>query len=131
MMGRKIAVVISLLLLIFTGVVGIHNGFTEWGDAGTPFQRSVTGGVFLYGVFGLVTVYGLLRRRRWTVITAAVWAVCVTYVPGAAVMAYGGEDAILGSAIAASVGSAVIAVATVWTTRMWTLPRAPAEASGS
>jgi peptidoglycan/LPS O-acetylase OafA/YrhL len=128
MMGRKIAVVISLLLLIFTGVVGIHNGITEWGDADTPFQRSVTGGVFLYGLFGLVTVYGLLRRRRWTLITAAAWAVCVTYVPGAAVMAYGGEDAILGSALAASVGSALIAAAVVWTTRMWTLPRAPVEA---
>jgi hypothetical protein len=130
-MGHRIAVAISLILLAFTGVVGIHNGITEWGDAGTALQRSVTAGVFLYGVFGLVTVYGFLRRRRWTLITAAAWAVCVSYVPGAAVMAYGGEDAILGSAIAASVGSALIAAGIVWTTLVWTRRKTPVEVPGS
>jgi hypothetical protein len=122
MMGRKIAFALSLLVLLFTGVIGIYNGITEWRDAGTSMQRSVTAGVFLYGVFGLATAYGLVRRRRWTFASGIAWAICVTYVPGVAVMAYGGEDAILGSAIAASGGSALIAAGIVWTIWQWTHP---------
>lgn len=119
-MGRKIAFVLSLLLLLVTGVLGIYNGITEWPEAITPVQQSVTGGVFLYGVFGLVTAYGLVRRRPWTLAFAVAWAVCVTYVPGMAVMAYGGEDAILSSAIAASVGSAIVALGVLWAVNMAT-----------
>src|SRR4051812_19732378 len=122
MMGRKIAFAVSLLLLVFTGVVGIYNGITEWRDGLDPMQRSVTAGVFLYGIFGLATAYGLVRRLRLTLVSAIAWAICVTYVPGVAVMAYGGEDAFLGSAIAASVGSALIAGEIVWTVLLWTRP---------
>jgi hypothetical protein len=107
--------VLSLLLLLFTGVVGIYNGFTEWGEGRTPMQQSVTAGVLLYGILGLASAYGLFRRRRWSLGATIAWALCVTYVPGVAVMAYGGEDAFLSSAIAASVGSAVIALGVVWT----------------
>jgi hypothetical protein len=114
-MGRTIAWVISLLLLLFTGVVGVHNGLTEWGEGRTTMQQSVTVGVLFYGILGLVTALGLYRRRRWSVRTAIAWAVAVTYVPGVAVMAYGGEGAILSSALAASAGSALVALGVVWT----------------
>ena len=116
-MRWKIAWVLSLALLLFTGCVGVYNGLTEWGEGRTPLQHSVTVSVFIYGIFGLITAYGLLRRQAWSVWTAIVWMIAVTYAPGVAVMVYGGEDAILGSAIAASVGSAVIALGVVWTTR--------------
>ena len=121
-MLRKIAWVLSLVLLLFTGVDGLYNGTTEWKTDLTPFQRSVTGGVFLYGVVGLVTAFGLFRRRRWSVTTSVVWASIITYVPGAAVLAYGGSDATVGSAIAASGASAVIAAGVVWT--VWATTRA-------
>ena len=114
-MGRKIAWVLSLALLVFTGVVGIYNGVTEWDPSRTPVQKTVTAGVFLYGVIGLAAAYGLFRRRPRCAATAIAWAVAVTYVPGVAVMAFGGEDAIMGSAIAASAGSALIALGVVWT----------------
>ena len=116
-MRWKIAWVLSMALLLFTGCVGVYNGLTEWGEGRTPLQHSVTVSVFIYGIFGLITAYGLLRRQAWSVWTAIVWMIAVTYAPGVAVMVYGGEDAILGSAIAASVGSAVIALGVVWTTR--------------
>ena len=122
-LGREVAFVISLALLLFTGAVGVHNGITEWGEGLTLAQRSVTAGVFLYGILGLVSAYGLIRRRHWSLSTVIAWSVAVTYVPGVAVMAYGGEDAILGSAIAASVGSALIALAVIWTTNAMTRPR--------
>jgi cation transport ATPase len=123
MMGRTIAWALSLLLLLFTGVVGIYNGVVEWGEAATPMQQSVTVGVFLYGVFGLITAYGLLRRRRWTIKTAVAWAIPIAYVPGVAVMAYAEEGAVLGSAIAASVGSAIIALGVLWAIDARTRPR--------
>jgi hypothetical protein len=122
--GRKIAFVLALALLLFTGVAGIRNGVDDWGEAGTLAQQSVTGGVFLYGILGLITAYGLIRRRRWSVATAIAWAVVITYVPGVAVMAYGGEGATLGSALAASTGSALIALGVIWTTNVMTRPHA-------
>ena len=61
LMRWKIAWVVSLALLLFTGCVGIYNAYADWGEGLTPLQHSVTVSVFLYGVFGLVTAYGLLR----------------------------------------------------------------------
>ncbi len=119
-MGRRVAFVLSLLLLLFTGVVGVRNGVSEWGEGRTPMQHSVTVGVLLYGIFGLVTAYGLFRRRRWSVATSIAWAIPITYVPGVAVMVYGDEGAVLGSAIAASVVSGLLALGVVWTARVMT-----------
>jgi FtsH-binding integral membrane protein len=127
-MGRKVAWVLSLGLLLFTGVVGIYNGLTEWGEGRGPVQHSVTIGVFLYGIFGLASAYGLIRRQRWSIGTVIAWTVAVTYVPGVAVMAYADEDAILGSAIAASVGSLLIAIGVLWTTNVMTRPQPIAQA---
>lgn len=122
-MGRGVAWILSLALLLFTGVVGLYNGVTEWGDGRGPLQHLVTIGVFLYGVFGIVSAYGLIRRRRWTIRTVFAWTIAVTYVPGVAVMAYADEDALLGSAIAASVGSLLIALGVLWTTNVMTKPQ--------
>ena len=119
-MGRKAAFVISLILLLFTGVVGVRNGLSEWGEGRTPMQHSVTIGVLLYGIFGLITAYGLFRRRRWSVATSIAWAIPITYVPGVAIMVYAGEGAVLGSAIAASVVSGLLALGVVWTARVMT-----------
>jgi FtsH-binding integral membrane protein len=119
-MGRTIAWVLSLLMLLLTGVVGFYNGLTEWGEGSTVMQHSVTAGVLLYGILGLVTAFGLFRRRRWSVGTAIAWALAVIYVPGVAVMVYGGDGATLGSAIVASGASAVIALGVVWTAHVMT-----------
>jgi hypothetical protein len=114
-MVRKIAWVLSLAVLLVTGADGIYNGVTEWGDAHTRMQQSVTIGVFLYGVLGLITAFGLFRRRRWSIGTAICWGIAVTYVPGVAVMAYGGKDAVMSSAVTASAASALIAMGVIWT----------------
>ncbi|HET9636657.1 MAG TPA: hypothetical protein VFP26_12080 [Gemmatimonadaceae bacterium] len=119
-MGRNIAWVVSLGLLIFSGVVGTYNGLTEWGEGRNSLQHSVTVGVLIYGIFGLISAYGLLRRQCWTLRTVIVWTIAVSYVPGVAVMAYAGEDAILASAIAASVGSLLLALGVIWTTKVMT-----------
>lgn len=119
-MGRKIAFALSLALLLFTGVVGIYNGINERSTGATNLQKSVTAGVFLYGLLGLVSAYGLVRHRRWSVRTVAAWALVITYVPGAAVIAYAEEGSPIGSAIVASAASALIALGVVWAARVRT-----------
>lgn len=124
-MGRKIAFALSLLVLIVTGVLGIYNASNEWRGGSTAWQRSVTAGEVLYGVLGLATAYGMIRRRPWTVGTVVAWGVAVIYVPGVAVMAYGGKEATLGSALLASAMSALIAVGIVWTAKVRSPARQP------
>jgi hypothetical protein len=115
--GRTIAWVLAILVLLCTGVLGVRNGVTEWSGAHTGWQKSVTGGVLLYGVLGLAAGIGLLRRRAWSLPVALAWGAVVTYVPGVAVLAYGGPDGTIGAAIAASIGAFVIALLVVLATR--------------
>jgi peptidoglycan/LPS O-acetylase OafA/YrhL len=117
---HRIAWILSLALVLCTGVLGVYNGITEQSDGATALQKSVRVGVFLYGVLGLVTAYGIVRRRQWSVATAIAWGICITYVAGAAIIAYAPEDSAVGSALAASLISALIAYGVVWTTRMTT-----------
>jgi hypothetical protein len=118
--ARKIAYWFALALLAFTAVVGIRNSVIEWGDAANAFQKSV-----MIGLFGFTTLYAVLRHRRWARYSAIAWAVAVTYVPGAAVMAYTGEDAMLSSALASSAGAALIAAFVLWAVRQdgWVIGR--------
>jgi peptidoglycan/LPS O-acetylase OafA/YrhL len=124
-MGRKIAFVLSLAVLLINGVIGIYNGITERATGATNLQKSVTAGVFLYGVFGLVAAYGLARRRPWTVWAAIAWAVVITYVPGVATIAYSDEASPVGPAIVASAATALIALGVLWTARTLTRKKEP------
>ena len=118
--GHTTAWIVSLVLLLLTGVLGVYNGLTEWGEGTSVWQHSVTVGVFVYGLLGLVSAYGLFRRQRWALPAVIVWAVVITYVPGVAVMADG--DGTLGAAIAASASTALIALGVIWTTKVMTRP---------
>jgi hypothetical protein len=119
-MGKKLAWVLSLAVLVVTGVLGVYNGITEWEEGQTAMQQSVTVGVLLYGILGLITAFGLFQRRAWSVGTSIAWAIAVTYVPGVAVTAYGGDGGTMLSAIAASAVSGLIAAGVVWTTHRTT-----------
>jgi hypothetical protein len=120
-MGRNVAWVLSIVLLLFTGVVGVYNGIAERAEGVTALQKSVTVGVFVYGVFGLITAYGLFRRRSWGVGTGIVWGAAVTCVPAMAIIAYEGNESLVGPAIGASGASALIAIGVVWTA--WAMSR--------
>ena len=121
-MGRKAAWIVAILLLLNTGLVGFYNGVREFSEAHTPLQKSVTAGVFIYGIFGLSAAVALFVRHRWSVPLSAVWAVVVTYVASTAALAYEGEEATMGAAITAGVGAGLIGVFVVWCARVVTRP---------
>ena len=123
-MMRTIAWLLAILALLATGVLGVYNGLTEWGGAGTGWQRAVTGGVIVYGILGLAAGIGLARRRRWSYKLAIAWGVVVTLVASGAVLAYGGADASTGGAVAAGGGAAVIGVLVVLAARAATCRQA-------
>jgi hypothetical protein len=119
-MARRIAWVLILAMLGVTGTLGLYNGVSEWGDARTGLQRSVTAAVLLYGVAGLVSTYGLVLRRRWSVWAAVVWGVGAAYAGTVAAVAYGGQDATAVGVLAAGIASVLLVAATIWGVRVAT-----------
>lgn len=47
---KKAPWILSIILLLVTGLLGLYNGPNELGDWTTPLQMSVTFGVLLYGL---------------------------------------------------------------------------------
>jgi len=121
-MARRAAWIVSILLLLNTGGIGLYNGLTELRDARTVLQKSVTTGVLVYGIFGLAAAVALLLRHRSAVWLSVVWAIVVTYVASAASLAYGGADATVAGAVGGGVGAALIGVFVVWCARAVTRP---------
>jgi hypothetical protein len=117
-MGRSVARIVAILLLAVTGVIGIYNGFDEWANPYSPFQRAVYVGVVSYGVLGLVGTYGVIRRRGWSRPVVIAWALLITFVSGTAAAAYGGPEVTSIAAIAAGASGALVGAFVVWATRM-------------
>jgi hypothetical protein len=116
-MARKAAWIVSILLLLNTGGLGVYNGVTELSGARTPLQQSVTLGVLTYGVLGLAAAAMLIARRPVSVWLSVAWTAVVTYVASTAALAYAGDDATIGGALAGGVGALLIGIGIVWCAR--------------
>lgn len=116
-MARKAAWIVSILLLLNTGGLGVYNGVTELSGARTPLQQSVTLGVLIYGVLGLAAAAMLIARRPVSVWLSVAWTAVVTYVASTAALAYAGDDATIGGALAGGVGALLIGIGIVWCAR--------------
>jgi hypothetical protein len=115
----------AALVLLATGIIGLHNGVTEYPDGVNTGQRLVTVGVFIYGILGLTAAAGVVRRRRWGVTLTALWGVDVTLVGSGAVAVYSdGEGRTIGfiSAFLACMLAALL---------VWWLARRSMEPAGS
>lgn len=126
-MARKAAWIVSILLLLNTGVLGVYDGLTELADAHSALQKSVTIGVLLYGVLGLAAAATLIVRKRAAVWLAVAWSIVITYVASTAALAYSDEDASIGGAIAGGVGAALIGALVVWCGWVVTRPASLSE----
>ena len=121
-MARKAAWILSILLLLNTGGLGLYNGVTEMADAHTPLQQSVTMGVLIYGILGAAGAVALIARWPSAVWLTLGWAIVITYVASTAALAYAGEDATLGAALAGGFGAGLIGLGVVWCARTVTRP---------
>ena len=126
-MARRVAWIVSILLLLNTGGLGVYNGIAELSSARTPLQQSVTLGVLLYGILGLVAAVMLAARRPVAVWLSVAWAVAVTYVASTAALAYAGDDATLRGAFAAGTGALLLGLGVVWCARVVTRTTRPAN----
>ena len=117
-MGRSIARIVAILILIATGALGVYNGFNEWKNPYSPFQRAVYFGVVLYGVLGLVGAYGVIRRRGWSRPVVIGWASMVTFVSATAAIAYSNARVTPLAAIAAGASAALLGAFVVWAARV-------------
>ena len=117
--------ILTALCLLGTGVGGLFNLASEWGDAATAAQLVVRAGQLVYGVAGLTAGIGLLASRSWARAAAMVWAIAVAVTGPLAVYAYAGPAATPGAIIAALLGSAAVAALLLWGTH-WSLEGKPA-----
>lgn len=112
--GRTLALVVSLVVLLGTGYIGVHNVIDEWANQETPFQRVVSIGGGLYGVLGLIAGAGLLLRRRWGFHVAVTWAVVTTAVGTSAAIAYSDTNSWIGAGAGAFAVTALATALVVW-----------------
>jgi hypothetical protein len=124
---RKATWILALALLSVTAFFGLYNGPRELSGGTTNLQRSVSIGVILYGVFGLVGVVGLARKRPWVVTVCAIWALVVVYVASVASFAYHDPSLSQGGTIvgvfAAGIVTALIGAFVVWAASVATRDR--------
>ena len=113
---------LSIVLLLVTGALGLWNGSRELAGAHTALQRSVTIGVLVYGVLGILGGVLLATRRAAAVPLTVMWALVITYVAATAAHAYAGADATLAGAIAGGVGAGLIGLGVVSVARRATRP---------
>jgi hypothetical protein len=126
---RKLGRALAIGTLIVTGLLGLSNASTEFGEPTTGWQQSVWFGVALYGALGVLAGVGLARRRPWCVTLSTAWAITVTYVSTVASFAYSDpgftKEGTVTGVIAACLGSAAIGLLVVWAARVAT--RTPAS----
>jgi hypothetical protein len=132
---RKAAWILSVLLLLVTGCVGLMNAVREWDDPSSALQRTVWLGVLVYGVLGVAGGVGVALRRRWSVPVAAGWAITVTYVGTVASFAFHdptfSQSGTVTGTIAACIATALIGWFVVWSARRSTLSPTERPATAS
>lgn len=119
-------VVFPVLLLLFTGVSGLRNGFHEYRDAVTNGQRFATATEVAYGIVSWIALVALLRKRPWARVPLVVWAALVTLTASVAAVTWG--DAGLGGAAAGGISVAAVCGLAVWLAETWRLRQATAAA---
>ena len=115
--GRTVALVVSVIVLLGTGYIGVHNVIFEWREVENAFQRAVSTGGGVYGVLGLVAGVGLILGRSWGFHVAIAWAVVTTAVGTSAAIAYSDNSAWIGAGVGAFAATALATALVLWLAR--------------
>jgi hypothetical protein len=133
---RKAARLLAIAMVGITGVIGLINAFDELGTGSTALQRSVTYAVALYGAFGVLAAFAMLRRRAWGVPAAFAWSACVVYAATVASFAFSDPGFADGGTMVGVASSGIGSVLMGWLavrgareSARGAAPAAPAEAS--
>lgn len=116
---RAVALILAVLMLVFSVYNGFREGPNLLGDAVNGRQRIVAYGQLVYAVTALLALIGLWRRQRWTLGVTFVWALSTTVVGAVASIAW--TEPNIGVALLAGLMSAVITGWVVWF--VWYLAR--------
>ena len=118
---KKLALVVTITLLLVSGYFGVSNGTREFGQAQTTLQRSVSCAVILYGFLGFVGALLLMRRHSWSVVVIAGWAISAAYAASVATFAYSdptfAQPGTLAAVLSAGAATLLIGAFVVWTAR--------------
>ena len=127
-MGQKIGWYLSIAVLLLSSALGLWNGLSDWEITRTTMQLSVTLGVLVHSVIGFAAAAALVRKTpaaRWLTL---LWTGLVAYVSSVAPLAYAGDNATVGGALAGGVASALAGLLIHWCARVVT--REPNAAVG-
>lgn len=121
--------VLPVLLLLFTGVAGVRNGFYEYREAVTGGQRFATASEIAYGAVSWVALAALLTKRRWARALLIAWAALVTITASVAAIAWGGASA--AAAAAGGISVAAVCGLAVWLADSWLARQTAPKGGGS
>lgn len=111
--------VLPLLMLLFTGVTGLRNGWREYHVATTGAQRFTSATEMAFGAVSWPALAALLLKRSHARVLLFAWAALVTLTGTVAAVAWGGAG--LGAAAVGGVCVAAVCGLTVWLAESWRL----------
>ena len=119
-MSQKVGWYLSIAVLLLSSGLGVWNGLSDWEINRTALQMSVTVGVLAHSIAGFAAAAALVRKApaaRWLTL---LWTGLVAYVSTAAPLAYAGDQATVGGALAGGVASAIAGLLIHWCARIVT-----------
>lgn len=123
---RAVALILAVLMLVFSVYNGFREGPNLLGDAVNGRQRIVAYGQLMYAVTALLALIGLWRRQRWTLAATFLWALSTSITGAVASIAW--TEPNIGIALLAGLMGAVITGWVVWF--VWYLARSWPTGSG-
>lgn len=102
---RSVGLVVVVFLLLMTTIAGTRDAVENLEFADSVLRRIGTAAQFLYAAVGLVALYAVMTKKRWSLWALAIWAIAVTATAGLAPVAWG--DAGWGAALAAGGATAL------------------------
>ena len=106
---------LSLILLGGLGIQGTWSGIGDLQDAATRLQFTSSTMQITYGVLALIAIPALLINWRGLKVVLQLWLVAIVSTGALAPVAWG--EASVGTGIAASILTFVIALAIIWVVR--------------
>jgi peptidoglycan/LPS O-acetylase OafA/YrhL len=132
---KKAAWLVTVILLLALGGIGVSNSVREWDDAATAWQRTVQIAVVTYGVTALLAGVGLALRRRWSVVATAIAMVAACCAGSVASFAYNDpsftEEGTTMAVVAAFLSTAVVGALLVWSAHVATRGARVPRSSGT